>query len=98
MSGKAERNIFYNPFVIMSQTLAYIDTYFSGSFSEEDKMIFETRCLTDNDFAKEVAFYITARGGLKDMLVVQKKQAFDDLYKQLSASHHVLQCNLEELS
>lgn len=73
----------------MSETLSYIDNYFNGSLSAEEKSSFENRCASDPAFAKEVAFYIAARDELKAVVADQKKQEFDTLYRNLSASGNV---------
>lgn len=70
----------------MSETLSYIDNYFNGSLSAAEKSSFENRCASDPEFAKEVAFYIAARDELKAEMADQKKQEFDKLYRNLSAS------------
>lgn len=66
----------------MSETLAYIDSYFSGSLTTEERLAFEKRCHEDETFAAEVAFYIASRNALKEELHEQKKKEFAELYKQ----------------
>lgn len=70
----------------MSETLEYIDSYFTEKLTASEKAAFESRCEMDTEFAEEVAFYISALGSLKDELNVQKKKEFDALYKELSSA------------
>lgn len=69
----------------MNNSLDYIDDYFGGLLTEEEKKAFERRCLSDDAFAEEVASYVSLRNGLKDQLNEQKKKEFTELYHQLSA-------------
>lgn len=59
----------------MSEISDYIDDYFTGALSAEEKQVFADRCVSDNDFAQEVAFYLSARATLKAQLQDQKQQA-----------------------
>jgi tetratricopeptide (TPR) repeat protein len=70
----------------MSETLEYIDNYFNGGLTAEEKKIFEDRCEADPAFAEDIAFYIQARAGLKQELHEQKRRQFEDQFKLLSAS------------
>lgn len=70
----------------MDNSFNYIDDYFGALLSDEEKKVFEQRCLSDNAFAEEVAAYISLRDGLKDQLNKQKKNEFTELYHQLSAN------------
>ena len=58
----------------MSETLDYIDAYFNKALNEEERKQFEARCSTDDDFARDVAFYITARDVARQALLRQKQQ------------------------
>lgn len=69
----------------MANTLEYIEDYFTGNLSEEEKAAFEAKCETDPSFAEEVAFYISVRSNLREELYTEKKKRFDDLYVQLSS-------------
>ncbi len=60
--------------------LEYIERYFLGNLSAEEKEIFERRCEGDPDFAREVSLYITMRAGLKQTLIDEKKEEFSKLY------------------
>lgn len=67
----------------MSDTMEYIDSYFNGALSPEEQMQFENRCIADQGFAEEVAFYISARDRLRTVVHAQKKNDFHQLYHQL---------------
>ncbi len=62
----------------MEDTIAYIESYFQQTLSSEERAVFETRCETDENFAKEVAFYIAARQALREALLEQKAQAWKE--------------------
>jgi tetratricopeptide (TPR) repeat protein len=72
----------------MSETLEYIDTYFNGGLAPTEKEAFEIKCESDPAFAEEVAFYISARAGLKNTLHEQKKEEFRKMYAELSAKNN----------
>jgi hypothetical protein len=63
----------------MSDVLPYIDHYFNGGLSTEDKKTFEERCLADPAFAHMVAFYISLQGHLHQQWTERKKQQFAQL-------------------
>jgi tetratricopeptide (TPR) repeat protein len=71
----------------MSETLEYIENYFTSELSTSEKEAFENRCESDPAFAEEVAFYISARQNLRNELYAQKKREFDELYETLSSSN-----------
>lgn len=58
----------------MSETLEYIEAYFEKGLSNAERQSFEERCLHDEEFAKEVAFYIMSREAVREKLLDQKKQ------------------------
>src|SRR5215210_4360380 len=58
----------------MSETLEYIEAYFEKGLSISERQLFEERCVHDEDFAKEVAFYIMSRQAIREELLDQKKQ------------------------
>lgn len=60
----------------MSDTLDYIDSYFTGQLAEAEKRQFEDRCVQDQTFAEEVAFYIQTRQLLKEELLQAKRTAW----------------------
>ena len=57
----------------MSEHFEYIDAYFQKQLNESEKKEFEKRCTTDEQFANDVALYISSRSALRDMLLDQKK-------------------------
>ena len=63
-------------------SMEYIDSYFNGAKSEEEKLRFEKRVLEDEEFAQEVAFYISAKGAIKSQVEDEKKQRFRQLYNE----------------
>jgi len=69
----------------MSETLAYIESYFKGELSTPEKQAFENRCEADPTFAEDVAFYIQVRAGLKQELYTQKKKEFAEQYRELAS-------------
>jgi hypothetical protein len=78
----------------MTSTIEYIENYFAGALSDNEKSAFENKCETDEAFAKEVAFYILARENIQRELHTKKKNQFNKLYKQLSTRknkpYHIL--------
>lgn len=64
----------------------YIESYFKGNNTAEQKLQFENKILNDADFADEVAFYISANGAIKQELYEEKKQRFREIYE----SHKVI--------
>lgn len=58
----------------MSETLEYIDAYFNEALNAEERRQFENRCVADEAFASEVAFYVTAREEARQALIKQKQQ------------------------
>lgn len=61
--------------------LEYIESYFKGNNTAEQKLQFENKILDDADFAEEVAFYISANGVTKQELYEEKKQRFREMYE-----------------
>ncbi len=59
----------------MPDTLEYIEAYFTQALSAEEKKTFEVRCEKDEAFAREVAFYLTARSAARELLMEQKQNA-----------------------
>jgi len=58
----------------MNEDLSYIDAYFQKELSEEERQKFELRCISDEGFATEVAFYVSSRAALRDVLLDEKKK------------------------
>ncbi|MBS1604021.1 MAG: hypothetical protein JST42_15240 [Bacteroidetes bacterium] len=66
-------------------SLEYIDDYFKGLFTADQKKEFEQRILSDPSFAEELAFYLNTRALLKDDLDEGRKARFKELYLQNKA-------------
>lgn len=62
--------------------LEYIDDYFTGRLTGEEKTAFEARVHTDPAFSEELAFYVSAMDLFKQELNEEKKARFKDLYQQ----------------
>ncbi|HWK05059.1 MAG TPA: tetratricopeptide repeat protein [Puia sp.] len=56
----------------MSELIEYIEDYFENRLDGEEKHLFEARCVKDESFARDVAFYIAQRKVLKEELLRQK--------------------------
>jgi tetratricopeptide (TPR) repeat protein len=56
----------------MDASLTYIESYFTGQLSDAEKKEFEQLCVQDENFAADVAFYITAREGVRSTLLAEK--------------------------
>lgn len=63
-------------------SLQYIDDFFNDRLTEEQKKQWEERVHSDESFAEEVAFYLSANGLLKDEVAAEKKERFRVLYEQ----------------
>ena len=57
----------------------YIDDYFNKKLTTEEIKQFEDKITTDQDFAEQVAFYISAKQMLKDEVIKEKKEWFRQL-------------------
>jgi len=66
----------------MEQNSEYIDAYFSQLLSDEEVEQFEQRILDDQEFAGEVAFYLSAKQLLKERANEEKKERFRQLRSQ----------------
>jgi tetratricopeptide (TPR) repeat protein len=71
-------------------SLQYIDDYFNGLLTEEQKRQWEQKIHADSAFAEEVAFYLSANSLIKKELVTEKKQRFRELYQQQKAEGHIV--------
>ena len=60
----------------MNDVLPYIDRYFNGELSTEEKKTFEGYCLADPAFASMVAFYISLQEHSQQQWAKRKKQQF----------------------
>ena len=59
--------------------MEYIESYFQNTLIYEERAEFEKRCETDESFAREVAFYLTAREVLREELLAQKQQQWKEV-------------------
>lgn len=66
----------------MEENLEYIDAYFQRMLDMEEIKRFEQRLAEDNDFAEEVAFYLSAKQSLKQEAEREKKEWFRQLLDQ----------------
>ncbi|RYY25163.1 MAG: tetratricopeptide repeat protein [Chitinophagaceae bacterium] len=64
----------------MSQSLEQIESYFQGTLNAVEAREFERAIQNDPDFAKEVAFYMSVVGTMKDQLNAEKKIRFREVY------------------
>lgn len=64
------------------ENLEFIDNYFNGSKTPEQKKAFEQRIINDVSFAKDVAFYISVNGLVQQQVQQEKKDKFWELYEQ----------------
>ena len=64
----------------MSQSLEQIENYFQGTLNAVEAREFEKAIQNDPDFAKEVAFYMSSVGSVKDQLNAEKKIRFRQVY------------------
>ena len=62
----------------MSELIGYIEDYFEDRLDPEDKRLFESKCIHDESFARDVAFYIAQRKAIKSELLRQKIQAWTE--------------------
>jgi hypothetical protein len=53
----------------MNDLFEYIECYFEQALSDPENRVFETRCIYDKEFAKEVAFYIMIRKAIHKRLM-----------------------------
>src|SRR4051812_3890875 len=58
----------------MQDTWEYIESYFTQALSSDERKNFEKRVEQDASFAKEVAFYITARSAAREVLMEEKQK------------------------
>jgi len=64
----------------MTTQLNYIDDYFSGILSKEEKQLFEERIKSDPAFADDVAFYLSSMAVSREDADQEKKERFRELY------------------
>src|SRR4051812_25462999 len=58
----------------MNDSYEYIEAYFQDQLNDAEKKRFEERCIHDESFAGEVAFFITTTEGIRQSLLSQKQQ------------------------
>lgn len=63
-------------------SLEYIDDYFAGKLTDEQKIAFEARIKSDPAFSEEVAFYVNAIDVLKEEKHSEKRARFRTLYQE----------------
>lgn len=68
----------------MTNPLQYIEQYFTGQLTAEERLEFEKKCESDVDFAREVSLYISMRSALKKSLRDSKKKDLESFYE----THH----------
>jgi hypothetical protein len=62
----------------MSENDEYIEAYFAKELNEAEKNQFEERCVQDEVFARQVAFYISTREAIRQTLLEQKAQIWPE--------------------
>jgi hypothetical protein len=65
----------------VTNPLQYIEQYFTGQLTAEERLDFEKKCESDVDFAREVGLYISMRGALKKSLRDFKKKDLEAFYE-----------------
>lgn len=58
----------------MEDSIRYIEDYFEGQLTAEDRQAFERKCELDPSFAQEVALYLNMRGALRAAYYENKKK------------------------
>jgi tetratricopeptide (TPR) repeat protein len=66
--------------------LEQIEKYFDNKLSLAERQVFENQMLTDDAFAKEVAFYVQTRSASKALANDKRKQEFEALRQKLTNS------------
>lgn len=67
----------------MSEDLENIESYFTDRLDENSRKDFENRCITDEAFAKQVAFYVSARHVIRTELLEVKKSEWQAPVKKI---------------
>ena len=70
----------------MSEIFDHIEAYLAGRLPATEKQAFEDRCISDQVFAEQVAFYISLRDGVQQELQAQKRASFAELHDKLLAA------------
>ncbi len=58
----------------MEDSLRYIEDYFEGQLSEQERQAFEQKCESDPAFAEQVAMYLNMRGAIRAAYYVNKRK------------------------
>jgi len=58
----------------MENGYEYIDAYFTQTLTDEERKSFEAKCVDDDAFANEVAFYVASRKAVRQQLLEQKQK------------------------
>jgi tetratricopeptide (TPR) repeat protein len=82
--------IVYHCIANIMDSLEYIDAFFQGRFSPEETGVFEQRIKEDPAFAADVAYYIGARGVLRETREEERVARFAVLYRQADAPRKVV--------
>jgi tetratricopeptide (TPR) repeat protein len=61
----------------MSEVLEYIDSYFNGQLTGDERVAFERKCVEDSSFARDVAFYVSTRAATRDQLIEFKQKEWN---------------------
>jgi tetratricopeptide (TPR) repeat protein len=70
----------------MSIGLEHIDPYFSGELTPDEKTAFEVRLASDEEFASEVAFYLSALAAARAAVEEDRKAHFREIFSEGAAS------------
>lgn len=73
----------------MTNSLDYIERYFTGQLTASERVEFEKKCESDPEFAREVSLYISMRGALKKSLRDFKKKDLESFSKTHSSQKTV---------
>jgi tetratricopeptide (TPR) repeat protein len=65
--------------------LEYIEAYFEGGLSDEDKRAFEKKIVEEAEFANEVSFYLSARQ-VSAAELTNERERFREIYRQHKAN------------
>src|SRR5262245_1741158 len=72
------------------ENLDYIDNFFKGALSPEEKQQFNQRIVDDAVFAEEVSFYLSSLEAVQRQATDSKKQRFRELYKEAGDNSKVI--------
>lgn len=66
----------------MNSETAYIDDYFNNLLPPEERLVFEQRCLAEEEFAEEVAQYLVLRQEMQWQVDAERKERWRKLREQ----------------